>query len=180
MDEDCQNVVIDNGASAPVVDFEVDNIIGLTVSYTDLSINEPTDWLWDFGDGAISGLQNPVHTYAVIDIYTVCLTATNDIGSEQVCKQIDIATGINNTTNLAVNIYPNPASNIIAVDLPAYDEQMQITLLNILGQELRIDEKNIFKSSTNIQINVADLPSANYIIRLTINDKIYLGKFFKD
>ena len=81
---------------------------------------------------------------------------------------------------MAVNIYPNPASNIIAVDLPAYDEQMQITLLNILGQELRIDEKNIFKSSTNIQINVADLPSANYIIRLTINDKIYLGKFFKD
>jgi PKD repeat protein len=180
VDEDCQNVVIDNGASAPVVDFEVDTIIGLTVVFNDLSINDPTDWLWDFGDGAISGLQNPVHTYAILDIYTVCLTATNDIGSEQVCKQIDIATGINNTTNLAVNIYPNPASNIIAVDLPAYDERMQISLLNIAGQELHIDEKIIFKSSTNIQLNVADLPSANYIIRLTIHDNIYLGKFFKD
>ncbi len=36
-----------------------------------------TSWQWDFGDGATSTLQNPVHTYSVFGTYTVTLTATS-------------------------------------------------------------------------------------------------------
>jgi PKD repeat protein len=33
-----------------------------------------TSWLWNFGDGTTSTLQNPVHTYATAGNYTVTLT----------------------------------------------------------------------------------------------------------
>lgn len=35
----------------------------LNITFTDTTINNPTSWLWDFGDGATSTLQNPTHTF---------------------------------------------------------------------------------------------------------------------
>lgn len=37
-------------------------------------------WLWDFGDGTTSGVQNPIHTYSAPGSYTVTLTATTGNG----------------------------------------------------------------------------------------------------
>ena len=33
-----------------------------------------TNWLWDFGDGTIDTVQNPIHSYISFGNYTVCLT----------------------------------------------------------------------------------------------------------
>jgi hypothetical protein len=46
----------------------------LTVQFTDKSSGRSNSWLWDFGDGATSALQNPVHTYTGAGTYTVTLT----------------------------------------------------------------------------------------------------------
>lgn len=56
-----------------------------TVSFTDLSTNSPTSWLWDFGDGGTSTTRNPSHYYTV-GTYTVTLTATNAGGSDAEVK----------------------------------------------------------------------------------------------
>ncbi len=45
-------------------------------TFTDNSIG-PDDWLWNFGDGATSTLQNNVHTYGSTGTYTVSLFVTN-------------------------------------------------------------------------------------------------------
>lgn len=69
---------------APVADFSGSPTSGgapLTVQFTDISTEEPTSWSWDFGDGYVSSVQNPVHQYDVSGTYTVNLTATNDGGS---------------------------------------------------------------------------------------------------
>ncbi len=51
----------------------------LTVQFSDDSRSTGTvsQWLWDFGDGATSTLQNPSHTYAEAKTYTVKLSVTN-------------------------------------------------------------------------------------------------------
>ena len=47
------------------------------VTFTDSSIGANT-WLWEFGDGTTSTLQNPPpHTYPGLGVYTVTLTVTN-------------------------------------------------------------------------------------------------------
>ncbi|MFT5860931.1 MAG: gliding motility-associated-like protein [Flavobacteriaceae bacterium] len=57
---------------------------GNSFDFTNTSTIPPpgviTDWLWDFGDGTTSALQDPSHTYAAPGTYTVDLMATSDSG----------------------------------------------------------------------------------------------------
>jgi hypothetical protein len=53
----------------------------MSVAFTDTSTSSDAtivSWLWDFGDGSTSTLQNPTHLYTVDDTYTVTLTVTDD------------------------------------------------------------------------------------------------------
>ena len=68
----------------PVARFTSTAVTGfapLTVQFTDSSLNMPTSWTWDFGDGNSSSLQNPDYIYYSGGQYTVLLTAANDAGS---------------------------------------------------------------------------------------------------
>ena len=68
---------------APVAAFTADVLagVGMTrVNFSDGSLNYPTSWAWDFGDGCTSQLQNPTHWYQVPGSYTVVLTAKNSAG----------------------------------------------------------------------------------------------------
>lgn len=62
---------------------------GLVVTFTNTSVGG-TSWLWNFGDGSTSTLQNPVHTYAVGGSYTVTLTTTNPCGSTVTTKSVGL------------------------------------------------------------------------------------------
>lgn len=70
---------------APVAAFSANNLTvcqGTPTTFTDSSTNGPLTWLWDFGDSNTSALQNPQHTYDVIGLKTVNLTANNTYGSD--------------------------------------------------------------------------------------------------
>jgi PKD repeat protein/lysophospholipase L1-like esterase len=74
---------------------------GGTVAFTDTSTNAPTSWLWNFGDGSGSTLQNPTHAFNILEGYplernfTVSLTATNAFGSNTTTKVAYINSQIN-------------------------------------------------------------------------------------
>ncbi|MFZ1694384.1 MAG: PKD domain-containing protein [Flavobacteriales bacterium] len=89
---------------SPVVDFMADATATCsgTVSFIDQSTNQPVSWLWNFGDGNSSTLQNPVHTYTANGNYTVQLTATNATGSGVETK----------TSYISVDLLPVP--NVIS------------------------------------------------------------------
>jgi gliding motility-associated-like protein len=76
-------------AQAPVAQFTSDVTAGCTpiiVRFTDQSTNNPTSWLWDFGNGITSPLANPTATYFNPGTYTVTLTVTNASGSNTISK----------------------------------------------------------------------------------------------
>lgn len=69
---------------APTAAFSADVTSGLSpldVNFSDQSLGLPTSWLWDFGDGGSSTLQDPMHTFNT-GSYTIALTATNSSGSD--------------------------------------------------------------------------------------------------
>ena len=64
------------------------------VQFTDLSLGNPTSWMWHFGDGASSPLQSPVYTYPRPGVYNVRLTVSDELGlSSQSVTQTVTVTG---------------------------------------------------------------------------------------
>jgi PKD repeat protein len=59
----------------------------LAVTFLDLSLGYPSSRQWDFGDGATSTDENPVHTYAEPGKYTVTLTVVNDAGTDTLVQE---------------------------------------------------------------------------------------------
>jgi Zn-dependent metalloprotease/chitodextrinase len=84
-----------NDTSAPTPLFFADKPYSCDgwIQFTDASINNPTSWLWDFGDGATSTQQNPNHLYTSEGIYNVRLTTTNEFGSNSLIKNALVTIG---------------------------------------------------------------------------------------
>ncbi|MBK9335972.1 MAG: PKD domain-containing protein [Lewinellaceae bacterium] len=57
--------------------FELTDPFYCTYEFTDNSSGTPTEWNWDFGDGATSTLQSPSHSYNFDGSYTVRLIISN-------------------------------------------------------------------------------------------------------
>ena len=81
-DED-YSVTLAANVSAPVAAFTTNGPTTCSgcVQFTDASQNLPTSWLWTFGDGTTSTLQNPNHCYTTTGTYAVTLQATNTAGA---------------------------------------------------------------------------------------------------
>jgi len=56
------------------------------VVFYDQSTNNPTYWLWDFGDGSTVEAINVTHVYQNPGVYTVTLTVSNDYGTDSETK----------------------------------------------------------------------------------------------
>jgi fibro-slime domain-containing protein len=68
----------------PVADFSYGEE-GLDVTFADQSVDATGPigaWVWDFGDGGTSTLQNPVHTFAAAGMYTVTETVYDAANEE--------------------------------------------------------------------------------------------------
>ena len=70
----------------PIASFTTNDTLSCSgeISFTDISFNQPNNWLWDFGDGNNSTLQNPTHTYLNEGIYTVTLFVSNGLGQDSI------------------------------------------------------------------------------------------------
>jgi PKD repeat protein len=67
-------------AKGPAVDFSADRTtigVGGRITFTDLSANSPTNWVWDFGDGSTGTGPKPDHIYRSTGVYDVTLIASN-------------------------------------------------------------------------------------------------------
>lgn len=76
---------------APVSDFVADALAvapGVPIQLTDLSINQPTEWIWQMIGGTPEGSneQNPVVTYNTPGVYNIGLRAKNGYGHNDMIK----------------------------------------------------------------------------------------------
>jgi hypothetical protein len=60
------------------------------VAFQDLSYGKITSWQWDFGDGASSAEQHPIHTYSKGGEYIVVLTVQGPAGKARRAKVWDV------------------------------------------------------------------------------------------
>jgi gliding motility-associated-like protein len=114
-------------AGPPVTAFTGTNLNAckpsLTTQFTDQTTPAATSWLWDFGNGVTSTLQNPTNVYAGYGSYQVSLTASTSSGcATKVTKPgfVNVAKPIVTITNApAYGCAPfsyTPTISVVAVD----------------------------------------------------------------
>ncbi|MDD5571975.1 MAG: M4 family metallopeptidase [Bacteroidales bacterium] len=87
----------------------------LSVQFNDSSLYA-TGYNWDFGDGNTSSVASPVNAYATYGTYIVTLITTNPCGSDTLKDTIDVLfVGIKDKAFENVNVYPNPANDLLNV-----------------------------------------------------------------
>lgn len=92
---DCGQVTITEMVSAitttPIIDFNLSSTTGCipyTLDVTDMTGNDPTDWLWEFEGGtpATSTEQSPSVTYNSAGTFDIKVTVTNASGTSSVLR----------------------------------------------------------------------------------------------
>lgn len=126
----------------PVANFRMDDSLDFFTRYFyDLSHHEPVSWQWDFGDGAISTEQSPLHTYDSTGIYQVCLTVSNQYGSDTQCKTLYM--GVSKTESPfvehQVEISPNPFRDRLLITISDNLPKPGFRLYDQMGRLVRED-----------------------------------------
>ena len=76
-----------------------------------------------------------------------------------------------------VEIYPNPAINIITIKIPSDNNDITLTVTDISGRE--IISKQYWQNISEIKLSVEQLQKGLYFIGLTTASAKYSGKFIK-
>lgn len=98
------------------------------IYFQDTSSLDITSWLWMFGDGNTSTSQNPTHTYSVVGVFVVTLTATGPQGTLVFQDVVTVTAVAGATTN--VWTYPVPAY----AEWPGSDPRVMLRLSNDGGK----------------------------------------------
>jgi len=152
-------------------EFQTDNI----VSFTNASQNF-SGQLWDFGFTSDTS-ANPEISFPDVGVYTITLITYNDCGDTLSSSiEIDILTGLSNDSKeeLQLNIFPNPASNVLIIEKLKYRiDSVQIFQSNgILLKEQNLD-------LDQYQIDIRSLNPGVYWVRLFTGGKEITKKFIK-
>ncbi|MDZ7845843.1 MAG: PKD domain-containing protein [Owenweeksia sp.] len=95
-----------------------------------------SNYQWDFGDGNTGTGQNSSHLYTANGTYQVKLTAGSNCKTDSVIDTV-LVTGISLaevSLNNSLEVYPNPASEVINISFSTPGQEAGIKLLDLSGK----------------------------------------------
>lgn len=137
---------------------------GQTVTFINESLNQANSWLWQFGDGNSSTEENPTYEYTTAGDYEICLTATNAYGENNICETITITIidGLEDHFTSTPIVYPQPAKDYVYIK-HGQPQSVSYKIIDLAG-------KTILAGKTNDKIELRDLDSGVYLLRLQLAD----------
>jgi PKD repeat protein len=163
---------------APVAAFNWTHQPPFTVLFSDQSTGGPLAYLWDFGDGNLSTLPNPSHTYTGLGFYNVLLTVTNEYGcTDTSLQQVVIqTTGLQDVPRSTVFVWPTIACEQVQI---RYSEgPYQFELVDLSGK--RVFTFHTTNAEGVMTLGMQSLPSGAYLLRSSSVDQQLVLKVFKE
>ncbi|MEE1899154.1 PKD domain-containing protein [Flavobacterium rakeshii] len=143
----------------PSFGFEPDTENQLSYTFT-YSGSQPYNSIeWNFGDENTSSDENPTHVYTQDNTYNVCVTVTNDCGSETYCDEIEAVLDTDNYALAKTYIYPNPVKDILNI---TGNTTLKYTIYSITGAIVKTGELVNGDNS----INLSGYQAGSYILEL--------------
>ena len=79
-----------------------------------------------------------------------------------------------------LKVYPNPVNNLFTIELAERQESVQVKLYNMIGEVVYEESLGMISGPVKHQVNLANLPSGNYLLHITTGDKAISRKIIKE
>ncbi|UCC43805.1 MAG: PKD domain-containing protein [Candidatus Zixiibacteriota bacterium] len=153
----------------------------LKVQFHGEPIKEVTEWSWEFGDGSVSTVSDPMHTYHQPGVYNVALDVNTPEGWFPYAKEGFVT--VHADTIMVVNTMANPGESarvdisirnflpVRAICLPVvYDGPLPLEFVSFSSEGLRGD---CFADAGVVSRNDA-LRQLTLLLRHTATDTVYM------
>lgn len=122
------------------------------------------------GNGVSNGVFSPstgagsyVITYSYTDGNGCSNTATDNIF-------VKVCVGISDIASGTIKLYPNPAADYVELSIDGMKGQLNVEIFDMLGQAVKAVKGNVETGNYKQVINVTDLASASYLVRVTVGN----------
>ena len=106
--------------------------------------------------------------------YAVIITE-NSCSDTSACLVVN-SVGVENTFSFAIEIYPNPAEEIVTVDMGANTQVVRVRLINVHGQILHDQQ---YSSGSSIDLSLSHLANGMYAVRISSESSVFQEKVVK-
>ncbi|HSI91517.1 MAG TPA: GEVED domain-containing protein [Adhaeribacter sp.] len=162
-------VILTPNTRKPAIDFtsNFSNPCDSIIQFTDLSLNAPTSFEWNFGDGSpVSTQRNPTHEYNTPGMYPVTLKACNANGCDSLtkvnyisytkpCLNYCIPNRNSNNTFWITNVTLNTLANASGQDGGGYGNYTHLNTSLVLGSTypITVTASSNFNRTTTVWID---------------------------
>ena len=127
-----------------------------------------------FDSGYFTGAGN-TFTYTFNQVGSTNYVCDPHAGNMNGTVTVTSTAGITKNNLLSFDMYPNPVSDMLTVQLPTGTEKAEVSIIDYTGR--LVSSKTI--SSNDTSIDVQSISKGIYIIRVTSNAKIGVQRFIK-
>lgn len=130
---------------------------------------------WSFTWRSPSTLQGQVRFYASVN----AVNNNGSNGGDQVVTAVsepENALSISEARLLAFKMFPNPSTDVVNIQLPSGTAEAKVGIFDYTGKLL--SSQTVTSSSQQVDVN--NLASGMYLIRVTSDDKIGAQRFIKN
>jgi PKD repeat protein len=162
--------------------------VGDSVRFVQLSYPDPVLFNWDFDDGILSTLSDPVHRYLRAGDFNSLLFIKDPNDCHDSKSKIVTIRLLREDGNAEVdlpfieltknNIYPNPTKEILNLELELNKEvQIQVVLCSLEGKIIEIHDVKI--KNGVIELDVSSFAPGMYILKLIVDKDVRSSRFIK-
>ncbi|BAP30235.1 PKD domain containing protein [Chryseobacterium sp. StRB126] len=146
-----------------------------TIKFTNKTKNATT-YLWDFGDGTTSTLENPEHTYNAPGDYQVKLTSNSCSSNTTKTKLITVGNLGTKDSDIEdpIQIYPNPTQDNINIITKKKTE-----ILSLTDASGRIISYQMNKTNSGYTVQLHHLSVGVYFLKYKTGEKEFIKKIIK-
>jgi hypothetical protein len=149
-------------------------------------ISNAASYLWILPPGAV--ISQGQGTSAIqVDFGSAALSGDIKVSGSNLCGtgtessafvNVMVCTGISgNELNSQIRIYPNPVHGMLTLNIRGTEKQLQVVITDVSGHNLYEQSLSNLPDDFTRQIDVSGFAKGVYMIKLTNDVRVFLGKF---